>query len=175
MSITLTKKGGRRIELFLPFTHGGVDIDAIELAPVSWKHTRLWQRGKYTSSTELMFELAGITEALFDEVKYPDVNRVVMQFMDLLPEEIRDDIATGRVPTPLDLEQVNFQESEPEPEPEPEPLPEPGPESQKPEDWPADHVETTDPDTFNKAEWEGILPERKKPEAGIGFDLAERP
>jgi hypothetical protein len=104
---TQNKKGGRRVELFLPFSIDGKRIVAIEFAPISWGHTLDWQAGKYKRSFDLMMELTGVSDAVLRGMKYPDVDRVVLTFMEHLPPEIRDDITAGHIPLP-------FSEAKPE-------------------------------------------------------------
>lgn len=167
--ITHTKKGGRRVELLLPFSFDGLQIEAIEFEPFSWGDTEDWNEGKYASATDLMFKLAGISRDLFRCVKYPDVERVVMQFMDMLPAEVRDAIASNNIPLPPLPEPVvpepEFEAAAEPAKPRTEPLP---------EGWPADHIEHTDPEKFDPSQWQGILQERKpKQPEGVGFDLAE--
>jgi hypothetical protein len=46
----------------------------------------------------LLVELAGVEEAIIRDLRYPDADRVLDQFMQLLTPEIRDDVVNGRIP-----------------------------------------------------------------------------
>ncbi len=95
---TLRKDGGRTIELFLPFEHGGESITQIDLAPVTWNHTLKWQGGEYDKSTDLLFDLAEQSEDIIRSIRYPDIDRVMAQFFEMLPSEIREAMAAGTIP-----------------------------------------------------------------------------
>lgn len=100
---TLRKDGGRTIELLLPFKHEGKSVTLIGLAPVTWGHTLKWQGGEYTKSLDLLFELCEQPEAVIRSLRYPDVDRVMTQFFDMLPPEIRESIANGTIPQKIAL------------------------------------------------------------------------
>ncbi len=98
--ITHSKAGGRIVELYIPFQFKGKAIEAITLSPVRFGDTIRWGEGAWKSSVELLTELAGVEEAIIRELRYPDADRVMEAFISLLPPEMRDDVATGRVPVP---------------------------------------------------------------------------
>lgn len=114
---TLRKDGGRNIELFLPFEHKGEMISVIGLAPVTWSHTLKWQGGEYSKSTDLLFELAEHSEDIIRSIRYPDVDRVMTQFFEMLPPEIRDSIANGTIPRKVVVPNVEESTEQSEPEP----------------------------------------------------------
>lgn len=180
--ITLTNKGGRIVELFLPFEVNGIEVSHIMFSPISWGQTQDWREGKYRNSTELLLEIASIDEDIMRGIRYPDVERVLMQFMDLLPPEIRDDIARGsipqqfsgtyRPPPPVD-EQGEFRLEDPQPAYEPPLMAEDTPDM-------TGHAGYAQPDKFDPEEWKDILPvaagkpPEPKPDEGLGFDLGEK-
>jgi hypothetical protein len=96
--IELHKTGGRTIHLFIPFEFNGKKIEAITLAPMRLGHTLRWATGDWKSSIEFLVELAGVDEAVIRELRYPDADRVMSAFMDLITPEIRTDIINGSVP-----------------------------------------------------------------------------
>lgn len=200
--ITQTKKGGRRVDLFLPFSVGDKKITCIEFGPVTWGHTMDWQAGKYAKSIDLMLDLAQVDGEVLRGLMYPDVERVLTAFMDLLPNEIREDLAAGRVPgevPPLEIpnealnedDTVNTPINEPfeeqqqfdfeEPQPSHDELPD---EPMPPELAMEEHPDYTKPENFKREEWDAIFdPVRKKSlpadnsakdPADTGFDLSER-
>lgn len=112
------KDGGRSIELFLPFKHGRKWVRAIHLSPVTWDHTLRWQEGDYKRSLDLLFDLSVEPEAVLRKLRYPDVDRVMQQFFDMLPSEIREAIAAGQIPmklVPDPVEEIPFQEETTDP------------------------------------------------------------
>ena len=62
--IVHNKTGGRTIELFIPFDHGGKKIESITFAPFRLGHAMRWSAGDWKTSIELMVELAGVDEWL---------------------------------------------------------------------------------------------------------------
>jgi hypothetical protein len=175
---TNTKEGGRKVELFLPFMVGDKNIVAIEFSPVTWGHTLDWQAGKYQRTFDLMLDLAGVDDTVLRGLKYPDVDRVVTAFMELLPTEIRDDMANGHIPqvyVPEHVGATSVEQTELESELEPElPLSTPG----------LEHPEGTDPTKFNIDDWthikenalaknKNLSPPVPKDTDGVGFALNE--
>lgn len=98
MSTTATKGGGRRIELFVPFDFIGERVEAIDIAPAKLDHLLKWQAGKYRTTLALLAELTGHNEATLRQVTFPDADRMMAEFMVVLPEGIRADIQSGRIP-----------------------------------------------------------------------------
>ena len=96
--ISMDKNGGRTIHLFIPFEFDGRKIESITLAPVRFGHSLRWAAGDWRQSIHLLVELAGIEEAVIREIRYPDADRVMEAFLAMMPQEIRDDIANGRIP-----------------------------------------------------------------------------
>ena len=100
--ITLDKSGGRTIHLFIPFEFNGKKIEAITFAPLRLGHVMRWNEGAWKGMIDLMVDLAGVDKAVLHELRYPDADRVMDQFMALLTPEIRDDVINGRIPLPAE-------------------------------------------------------------------------
>jgi hypothetical protein len=98
MAVVSNKLGGRTVQLFIPFEHGGKTIFEIVLSPFRFGDTLRWGEGEFPTSLALLTELAGVDEAVIRDLRYPDVDRVMSAFIDMLPQDLRDDIANGRVP-----------------------------------------------------------------------------
>jgi hypothetical protein len=98
MSVTHTKLGGRRIELYIPFEYNGENVDAISFGPWKLDYTLDWQAGKFTSFIGVMAMLAKVDEKLIREVCEPDAARVIGAFIEMVPPEMREDIASGQMP-----------------------------------------------------------------------------
>lgn len=92
-------KGGRSIELYLPFEHDGKQITKVEFQPITLGHMLAWQEGEYKSSMTLMTQLAKMDDFAMRLLRIPDADRVMSAFMDMLPATMRDDVQNGRVPT----------------------------------------------------------------------------
>lgn len=111
MSVTQDKRGGRVIELYIPFEVSGKKIDTVTLAPFEYGHVVRWQQGYYKGQSALLGELSGLDEVVLYKIRYPDIDRVLMAFFEMMPAEIRDNMLNGRVPQRV---------AAPAPEPAPE-------------------------------------------------------
>ena len=96
--ISMDKSGGRTVHLFIPFEYNGKRIESITFSPVMFGHTLRWTAGEWRQSIDLLVELAGVEDAVVRSIRYPDADRVMEAFLSMLPPEIRDDIANGRIP-----------------------------------------------------------------------------
>jgi hypothetical protein len=92
------RKGGRSVELLMPFEHLGKTIDVIHLKPVLFDHTLRWQQGEFASSLALLAALTGERETTLRLLRYPDADRVLATMFDMLPAAIQADINTGQIP-----------------------------------------------------------------------------
>lgn len=90
--------GGRVIELFIPFDAQGAKITQITLAPFTFGHTLRWQNGEFATVVALLVEMAGCFEETLRGLRYPDADRVLGVFFEMLPAEIRAQIQEGRIP-----------------------------------------------------------------------------
>ena len=96
--ITNSKLGGRTVELFIPFQHGSMLIEKIVLSPIRFGDALRWGEGEFKTSFELLAELAGVDDTVIRSLRYPDADRVMEAFISMLPQDLRDDIASGRIP-----------------------------------------------------------------------------
>jgi hypothetical protein len=100
--ITLDKTGGRTIQLFIPFEFNKKKIESITLAPLRLGHVLRWNEGAWKTMIELLVELAGVDEAVIRELRYPDADRVLDNFMQMMTPEIRSNIIEGQIPLKVD-------------------------------------------------------------------------
>jgi hypothetical protein len=92
------RKGGRSVELLIPFEHLGKTVDVIHLKPVLFDHTLRWQQGEFRSSLALLAALTGERETTLRLLRYPDADRVLASMFDMLPAAIQADINAGQIP-----------------------------------------------------------------------------
>jgi hypothetical protein len=92
------RKGGRSVELLMPFEHLGKTVDVIHLKPVLFDHTLRWQQGEFPSSLALLAVLSGERETTLRLLRYPDADRVLAAMFDMLPAAIQADINAGQIP-----------------------------------------------------------------------------
>lgn len=119
--------GSRLVALYVPFEFEGSQVTAIEIGPCRLDHLLRWQKGEFKTALELLAVMCEVPEALLRQLAYPDVDRVLAAYVDMVPPQIQMDIGRGAIPAiaeparaepePADLGPVG----EPEPEPEPEP------------------------------------------------------
>jgi hypothetical protein len=102
--ISLDKTGGRTIHLYIPFEHNGKQITSITLAPLRLGHVLRWNEGAWKTSIELLVDMAGVDVAVIRELRYPDADRVLDSFMQMLTPEIREDITNNRIPRVVTIE-----------------------------------------------------------------------
>lgn len=86
------------MDLLLPFKHGTKMIRSVTLGPMTWDHSLKWQAGEFFSSVSLLFSLSDRPEEVLRQLRYPDVDRVMENFLAILPPGIREQIANGEVP-----------------------------------------------------------------------------
>jgi hypothetical protein len=96
--ISMDKNGGRTIHLFIPFEYKNKKVETITLAAPCLGHALRWSEGDWPSAIALLVELAGVDAAVIRSLRYPDADRVMDQFLTMLPPDIRTDIADGRIP-----------------------------------------------------------------------------
>jgi hypothetical protein len=96
--ISMDKNGGRTIHLFIPFEYKNKKVETITLSAPCLGHALRWTEGDWSSAIALLVELAGVDEAIIRSLRYPDADRVMDQFLTMLPPDIRTDIADGRIP-----------------------------------------------------------------------------
>jgi len=96
--ITNNKTGGRTIELFIPFELDGKTVDRITLSPFRFGDMLRWTEGEFKNSFALLVEMSGVSEGVIRNLRYPDADRMMEAFLAMLPNDLRDDIANGRIP-----------------------------------------------------------------------------
>jgi hypothetical protein len=106
------EKGGRRVELFLPFESLGITVEAVELRPVLLDDQLRWQEGHFKTPLALLADICGLPETAVRQLRFPDADRVMREFMFHLPDLVSDDITNGRNPA-----DVRPQPEQPAPEP----------------------------------------------------------
>lgn len=95
MTEVWTKRGGKRIELFIPVKCNDIEINEIEIGPVTLGHVVRWGEGKYSGNyMGLLAELAGRSLEEIQAVAYPDIERVLAAFLSMLPDTIRSTLTT---------------------------------------------------------------------------------
>jgi hypothetical protein len=96
--VTYTRQGGRKIELYIPFKWKGRSYTALNIGPCSLDHLMRWQEGKFKTSIALLADMSGQPEAMIRRICYPDIDRVLAAFVDMVPAAIQADIGQGAVP-----------------------------------------------------------------------------
>lgn len=96
--ITYRRTGGRAVELYVPITIGTKTLTTIEIGAVKLGNLLDWRDGKYSSAMEFLARLSGYSEAELRQLCYPDSDRVMAAFFDMLPQDIVADMASGSVP-----------------------------------------------------------------------------
>ena len=96
--IILDKTGGRTVQLYIPFEHNGKKIEHIAISALRLGHVRRWNEGVWKSVIALLADMAGVSETVIYDLRYPDADRVMDQFMALLTPEMREDVINNRVP-----------------------------------------------------------------------------
>jgi hypothetical protein len=97
--------GGRTVELFIPFEHGGKKIEKITFSPLLLGHVLRWNEGAWKTMIGLLVELADVDETVVRGLRYPDADRIMETFLGMLTPEIRDDIGNNRIPTPFNADE----------------------------------------------------------------------
>jgi hypothetical protein len=96
--VALDRRGGRRIELFIPFEYEGKMVEAVEIGAPQFDHVIRWQGGEYKNALALLSAMSGMTQVCLRKLRYPDAERVFAAFMDMLPDAIRADVHAGIAP-----------------------------------------------------------------------------
>lgn len=106
--IKIDKTGGRTVELLIPFKYNGVDVTEVVIAPFTLDHLMRWQEGKFSrpgasSLPTILAFLAAMTgmrngEEVLRQMRYPDVDRVIGAFFDMVPPPVRDSMMGGDIP-----------------------------------------------------------------------------
>lgn len=94
--VTVERSGGRTIELLIPYEFQGNKYEAIHIAPCTLDHSMRWKKGAFEDWFALLVELArdaktGKPMRADDlrQMRYPDADRVIGHFTEMLPDEVR--------------------------------------------------------------------------------------
>jgi hypothetical protein len=101
----LRRTGGWCVELIQPVIHKGVKIDQIEIRSPDLSQVARWGRGEIPSTMRMLQELSDTPEIALLSLKYPDVDRVLMAYYQVVPQSMKDDFTNSRLPliTPPEL------------------------------------------------------------------------
>jgi hypothetical protein len=99
----ISKHGSRTIDLFTPFDwwddqQKPVKVRRVTIAPISLDQSIRWSEGGFKNAVELLSEMIGWPVEQTRQLRYPDVDRVFEQFLIMVPESVRADVAEGIVP-----------------------------------------------------------------------------
>ena len=73
-------------------------VTQIVLSPFRYGNSLRWGEGDFKTSFHLLTELAGVDPAVLRDLRYPDADRVIEAFFSMLPQDIKTDLADGRIP-----------------------------------------------------------------------------
>ena len=98
------RSGARVVELFMPFQFNGVQVDAVALGPITMNHTLRYNNAEYPTWFAFLVAVAyvnnkPVSDELLRELRYPDADRVIQNFIEILPPEIRESVIAGVWPT----------------------------------------------------------------------------
>lgn len=107
--------GGRRVNLLIPFkakkpNNEEIQVTAVDIGPVEIDHVMLFNEGRYENSLALLASMCGIPVPVLRKIKYPDADRVLGAFMDMLPASIRLQIEAGQIPMPKGMAEAQQQQ-----------------------------------------------------------------
>lgn len=94
------------VELERPLLHQGKTIDQVEIKPPRWDQQIRLSEQKITSMLGMLAEMVGLPERLLRELTYPDVDRVMLAFHNVLPPIMRKDFETGAYTLATPIEEV---------------------------------------------------------------------
>ena len=95
---TITRIGGRRLELYCPIDWNGARIETINLAPITHGHYTRWRAGEFPNYLFLMAELSGLDVAALELIAFPDFDRLEEAFYQLIPPRMRADLLAVQPP-----------------------------------------------------------------------------
>ncbi len=109
MTMTHRADGTRVIELYVPFDWAGRRIDKISISALRLDHVLRWQKGQWQDSFDMLVEMSRppntpLQDQTWPEtlrqLRYPDADRVLAAFYDMLPPQIQVAISKGEIPIP---------------------------------------------------------------------------
>jgi hypothetical protein len=102
--VVYQRTGGRRIELYVPFVaklanNKTQNVDAIDIGPVTGDHVEFFMNGLYSNSYAMLAALCGhADDRILKQMRFPDTQRVMAAFMDMVPDFIAALIQAGKIP-----------------------------------------------------------------------------
>lgn len=114
-SVTAARSGARVVELLMPFEYKGQRFDSIVIGPIVLDNTMRWKRAEYKEWFDMMVEVSTVNgrpiqPELLRQLRYPDADRVIENFFQLLPSEIKQTIADGLWPQQVTREEERLPE-----------------------------------------------------------------
>jgi hypothetical protein len=94
----MKRNGAWIVELVHPLAAKSGTLTEITINPVNLDQVIRWGRGDISSSLQLMAEMTGQPERLLRQLVYPDVDRVTLAFMNVLPDSVTKGISEGKHP-----------------------------------------------------------------------------
>jgi hypothetical protein len=125
VTVEETANGGRRVYFYVLQRLTGREVSNVTIKPCQLDHLMRWRDGQIESSLSLLAQLTGLSELELRQITFPDAERLLNAFLEVLPSTIRDDIESGRNPAGA-ASMPDFSEPiEPQPEypPETPPMP----------------------------------------------------
>lgn len=96
---TIRRDGGWTVELVTPLrATGGAVVDKIDMRPAELGHVIRWGDGSIPSTLAMLSELSGVDERLLRTLSYPDVDRVLLAYSQVVPAAVRKDFEEGSRP-----------------------------------------------------------------------------
>lgn len=80
----MKRDGGWTVELIHPLRVGGKAVEQIDIRPPELDHVIRWNSQTIPSTLALMSELTGVPEAALRTLCYPDVDRVMLAFANVI-------------------------------------------------------------------------------------------
>jgi|ERR1044072_907100 hypothetical protein len=101
--VNTQRDGARTVELLIPYESNGHKIDSITLGPYVFDHTLRWRKADYKDWFTMMVDMSSChgRQLLEEDVRlmrYPDVDRVTQNFIEMLPQDIKEALATSSWP-----------------------------------------------------------------------------
>jgi hypothetical protein len=112
--------GSRVVRLYIPFEFNKKRVDRIAIKAVQLDHVLRWQAGEFRGALPLLASLTGLQEMCLRQLRYPDADRVLTAFFQMLPPEIANQVAAGEVPLPVQRGEEGWGEPVPAPSPAPQ-------------------------------------------------------
>lgn len=123
--VEVNRDGSIKVELLIPFQHLGFKYDSITVRPFLFDHVIRWQSGEFRSVLHLMAAITGEQESTLRMLRYPDPDRIFAAMWAIAPQEIRGDLAAGKMPLRIGEQPAEAEAQAVEPGQEQEPESEP--------------------------------------------------